>query len=118
MQNCELLINRESTGIMHLNDSEAFIESSNNEDDIYKNIEEYNSDKKQKILIVFDDMITDMLSNKQLNPIVTKLFIKGRKLNIKQSYFAVLKNIRLNSTHYFAMKILNRRELKQIPFNH
>ena len=69
MQNCELLINRESTGIMHLNDSEAFIESSNNEDDIYKNIEEYNSDKKQKILIVFDDMITDMLSNKQLNPI-------------------------------------------------
>ena len=69
MQNCELLINIESTGIMHLNDSEAFIESSNNEDDIYKNIEEYNSDKKQKILIVFDNMITDMLINKQLNPI-------------------------------------------------
>ena len=69
MQNCELLINRESTGIMHLNDSEAFIEPSNNEGDIYKNIEEYNSDKKQKILIVFDNMITDMLINKQLNPI-------------------------------------------------
>ena len=51
-------------------------------DDIYKNIEEYYSNKKPKILIVFDDMIADMLSNKKLNPIVTELFIRGRKLNI------------------------------------
>ena len=79
--------------------------------------------KKQKILIVFDDMIADMLSNKKLNPIVTELFIRGRKLNISlvfitQSYFAVPKNIRLNSTHYFVMKIPNKRELQQIASNH
>ena len=91
--------------------------------DIYKNIEEYNPNKEQKILIVFDDMIADMLSNKKLNPIVTELFIRGRKLNISlvfitQSYFAVPKNIRLNSTHYFVMKIPNKRELQQIAFNH
>ena len=84
--------------------------------DIYKNIEDYNPNEKQKILIVFDDMIADMLSNKKLNPIVTELFIGGRKLNIflvfiTQLYFAVSKNIRLNSTHYFAMKIPNKREL-------
>ena len=67
-------------------------------DDIYKNIEDYNPNKKRKILIVFDDMIADMLSNKKLNPIVTELFIRGRKLNIPlvfiaRSYFAVPKNI-------------------------
>ena len=71
-------------------------------DDIYKNIEEYNSDKKRKILIIFDDMIADMLSNKKCNPIVTELFIRGRKLNtslvfITQTYFTAQKNIRLNS---------------------
>ena len=92
-------------------------------DDIYKNIEEYNPNKKQETLIVFDDMIADMLSNKKLNPIVTELFIRGRKLNISlvfitQSYFAVPKNIRLNSTHYFIMKIPNKQELQQIAFNH
>ena len=85
-------------------------------DDIYKNIEEYNPNKKRELLILFDDMITDMLSNKKSNPIVTKLFIRGRKLNIylvfiTQFYFAVPKNIRLNSTHYFVMKIPNKREL-------
>ena len=68
-------------------------------------------------------MIADMLSNKILNPIVTELYIRGIKLNIcfifnKQSYFAVLKNIRLNSTHYFVMKIKNKRELQQTTFNH
>ena len=88
-----------------------------------KNTEEYNPNKKRKILIVFDDMIADMLSNKNLNPIVTELFIRGRKLNISlvfitQSYFAVPKNIRLNSTHYFIMKIPNKQELQQIAFNH
>ena len=61
-------------------------------DDIYKNIERCNPNRKRKILIVFDDMISDMLSNKKLNPIVTELFIRGRKLNISlvfitQSYF-------------------------------
>ena len=91
--------------------------------DIYKNIEEYNPNKNQKILVVFDDLIADMLSNKKLNLIVTELFIRGRKLNISlvfimQSYFAVPKNVRLNSTHYLVMKILNKRELQQITFNH
>ena len=65
----------------------------------------------------------DILSNKKLNPIVTELFLRGRKLNISlvfimQSYFAVLKNIRLNSTQYFVMKISNKKELQQIAFNH
>ena len=74
-------------------------------------------------MIVFDDMIADVVSNKKLNPIVTQLFIRGRKLNISivfstQSYFAVPKNIRLNSTHYFVTKIPSKRELQQIAFNH
>ena len=99
---------REDVGTKHFNDSKAFIEYSNNMDDIYKNIEEYNPNKKRKILIVFDDMTADMLSNKKLNPIITELFIRGRKLNISlvfitQSSFAVPKNIRLNSSHYFIM---------------
>ena len=60
-----LINKRESTGLKHLNDFRAFMKSSNDMDDIYKNIEEYNSNKKCKILIVFDDMIADMLSNKK-----------------------------------------------------
>ena len=92
-------------------------------DDIYKNIEECKPNKKCKILIVFDDMIANMPSNKKLNPIVTELFIRGGKLNISlvfitQSYFAVPKNIRQNSTHYFIMKIPNKQELQQITFDH
>ena len=114
---------RESTGLKYLNDLKAFIEYSNDMDDIYKNIKEYNPNRKQKILIVFDDMISDMLSNKKLNPIVTELFIRGRKLNISlifitKSYFAVLKNNKLNSTHYFVMKFLNKKKFQQIAFNH
>ena len=87
-----------------------------------KNIEKYNPNNKRKILIVFDDMVYDMLSNKKLNLIVTELSIRGRKINIflvfiKQSYFAVSKNITLNYTHYFILKIPNKRELQQIAFN-
>ena len=66
----------------HFNDSKAFIEYSNNMVDIYKNIEDYNQDKKRTIVIDFDYMIADMLCNKKLNPIVTELIIGGRKLNI------------------------------------
>ena len=92
-------------------------------DGIYKNIEEYNPNKKRKMLTVFDDMITDILSNKKLNPIITELFIRGRKLGISlslitQSYFAEPKNIRLISAHHFIMKIPKKRELQQIAFNH
>ena len=79
----QLLINkRKSTGLKYFKDSKAFIEPSNDMEDIYKNIEDYNPNKKRKILIAFDDMITDMRSNKKLNPIVTELPIRGRKLNI------------------------------------
>ena len=72
--------------------------------------------KNEKILIAFDDMIVDMFSNKKLNPMVTELFIRGRKLNISlvfitQFYFAVPKNIKLNSTHFFVMKISNKLHL-------
>ena len=89
---------------------------------IYKNIEEFNLNKKGIILIVFHDIIADMLSNKKLNPIVMKLFIRGRKLNISCFYhtisFRYSKNIRLTSTHYFVMKILSKWGLLQITFNH
>ena len=70
----QYLINkRESVGINHLNDPKAFIEYSNNMHKVYKNIDNYNPDKKNKVLIVFDDMIADMINNKKLNSIVTEL---------------------------------------------
>ena len=92
-------------------------------DDIYKKNEKYNPNKNRKIFIIFDDMIADMLSIKKLNLMEIELFIRGRKLNIylafiTQSYFAVPKTIRLNSTHYFILKISNKQELQQIAFNH
>ena len=91
-----LIDKRENTGLEHFNDSKAFIEYSNDMDEIYKNIEEYNPNKKRKKLIVFDDMIADMLSNKNLNPIVTELFIRCKKLKVShvfvtQSYFVLPK---------------------------
>ena len=99
------------------------MEYSNDMQDVYKNIEDYNLIKKHKILIVFDDMIADMINNNKLNPIVTELLIRGRKLNISivfitQSFFKVPKDVRLNSTHFFIMKIPNKRELQQIALNH
>ena len=91
--------------------------------DVSKNISNYNPDKENKILIVFHDMIADMINNKKLNSKVTELFIRGRKLNISlvfitQSYFKVPKDVRLNTTHFFIMKIPNKRELQQIEINH
>ena len=93
---------------------------------VYKNVDEYNPGKKRKILIVFDDMIADIINNKKLNSIVTELFIRGRKLNVSfvfitQLYFKVPKDVnskRLNSTHFFIMNIPNKRELQQIAVNH
>ena len=90
--------------------------------DVYKNIDEYNPDKENKILIVFDDMIADMIHNKKLDSIVTELFIRGRKLNISlvfitQSYVKVPKDVRLNTTHFFISKIPNKREFQQIVIN-
>ena len=79
----QFLINkRESTGLKHFGDPKAFIEYSNDMQDVYKDINEYNEDKEHKLLKVFDDMIADMINNKKLNSIVTGFFIRGRKLNI------------------------------------
>ena len=99
------------------------MEYSNDMHDAYKNIEDYNPGKKRKVLIVFDDMFADMINNKKLDSIVTELFIRGRKLNISivfitQSYFKVPKDVRLNSTHFFIMKIPKKRELQQIALNY
>ena len=107
----------------HFNDRKAFIEYSNDMHDVYKNINHYNPNKENKILIVFNDMIADMINNKKINSIVTELFIRGRKLNISlvfimQSYFKVPNDVRLNTTHFFIMKIPNKRELQQIAINH
>ena len=90
---------------------------------IYENIETYNPNKKRKVLIVIDEPITEMRSNKNLNPIVTKLFIKGKKLNVSlffimKSFFCCYKNIILISKHYFVMKIPCKQKLQQIAFNH
>ena len=120
----QYLINkREKVGLDHFDDPKAFMEYSDDMQDVYKNIEDYNPIKKRKVLIVFDDMIADMVNTKKLNPIVTELFISGRKINISiffitQSYFKVPKDVRLNSTHFFILKIPNKRELQQIALNH
>ena len=106
----QYLINkRKGVSINHFKDFKAFIEYSNDMCNVYKNINHYNPDKENKILIVFDDMIADMIHNKKLNSIVTELFIRGRKLNISlvfitQSYFKVPKDVRLNTTHFFYHK--------------
>ena len=112
-----LIRNRENTGIKHLNDSKAFIECSNTMNDVYENIDNYNPKRKRKILIVFDDMIADIMTNKKFQSIVKELFIRCRKINISlvfitQSYLSVPKDdVRLNSTHYSIMKINNKRKL-------
>ena len=120
----QYLINkRKKVGLDHFDDPNAFIEYSNDMQDVHKNINDYDPRKKRKVLIVFDDMIADMINNKKLDSIVTELFLRGRKLNISivfitQSYFKVPKDVRLNSTHFFIMKILNKRELQQTALNH
>ena len=118
-----LIKRRENIGVKYFNDPKAFIEYSNDIQDVYNNINDYRPDKENKILIVFDDMIADMINNKKLNSIVTELFIRGRKLNISlvfitQSYFKVPKDVRLNTTHFFIMKIPDKREIQQIAINH
>ena len=90
------------------------MEYSNDMLDVYRNIENYNPDKKRNVLIVFDDMIADMINNKKLNSVVIERFY----FFITQSYFKVPKDVRLNSTHFSIMKIPNKRELQQIALNH
>ena len=118
-----LINNRENAGIKHLNDSKTFIDCSNAMDDVYENIDHYNPNRKRKVLIVFDDMIADIKTNKKFQSIIKELFIRCRKINISlvfitQSYFSVPKDVRLNSTHYFIMKINNKRESQNIGINH
>ena len=98
-----LIKKRESVGLKHFIDPKAFIEYSNDMHDVYENINDYNPDKENKLSIVFDDMIADMIDNKKLNSIVTELFIR---------------DVRLNTTHFFIMKIPNKRELQQIAIDH
>ena len=90
--------------------------------DVYKNIEKYNLGKKRKVVIVFDDIIVDMISNKKPNSVVVELFIRRKKLNssiafIKQSYFKVTKEVRVNTKHFFIIMIPNKRELQQAAIN-
>ena len=118
-----LIKSRENAGIKHLNDSKAFIECSNTMNVVYENIYNCNPNRKRKILIVFDDMIADIMKNKKFQSIIKDLFIRCRNPNISivfisQSYFSVPKDIRLNSTHLWIMKINNKRELQNIAFNH
>ena len=121
---CQYLINkREKVGLDHFKDPKVFIDYSNDMQDVYKNIEDYNPGKKRKMLIVFHGMIADIINNKKLNPVVTELFIRGRKRNISiafiiQLYFKEPKDVILNCTHFFTMKIPNKREPQQIALNH
>ena len=110
---------REDAGIENLNDPNAFIEYSNTTDDVYNNIDDNNPKRKRKLLIVFNDMTADIMTNKRFEAIIKELFIRYSKLNISlvlitQSYFSVPKEVRLNSRHYLMMRIHNKRELKKL----
>ena len=88
-------------------------------DKVYQNIDDYNPSRKRKILIVFDDMIADIMTNKKFQAIIKELFIRCRKLNISlvfitQSYFSVPKDVRLNSTHYLIMKVNKKDNYKKL----
>ena len=117
---CQFLINkRKSIDLKHFNDSKAFIEYSNDMNDIYKTIEEYIPNKKRKYYSFLMISLLICLVIKNLIQQVFELFIKGTKLKISLVFLiAVPKNIRLNSTHYSIMKIPYKRELQQIAFNH
>ena len=91
--------------------------------DVYNDTGYYNPTRKRKVLIVFDNIIADIMTNRKFQAIIKELFIRCRKLNISlafitQSYFFVTKEVRLNSTHYLIMKTQNKRELQNIGTNH
>ena len=107
---------REDVGIKHLNNPNAFIECSNTMDDVYENINNYNQIRKRKKLIVFDDMIVDIMGNKKSQAVIKELLIRCEKLNIllifiTQSYFSVPKDARLNTTHCFFMKKTKQKRI-------
>ena len=111
----QFLINkREQAGIKNLNGPKAFIEYSNDMDDVLDDINNYNKNRDKKVLIVFDDMIADIEYNKNFKRIIKELFYRARKINVSiafitQSFFRALKDARLNSTHYILMKISNKK---------
>ena len=114
-----LINNRKNAGIKHFNDPTAFIEYSDDMNDVYADISSYNKKRENKVLIVFDDMIADIEYNKIFKKMIKELFYRGRKMNISivfimRCYFRALKNVRLNSTHYILMKIGNKEELRSI----
>ena len=114
---------REKAGIKNLNDKNAFIEYSNSMDDIYDDIEDYSKIRKRKVLIVFDDMISHVMSDKKAQRVLKELFVRFRKLNISfcfltQSYFSVPKDVRFNCAHYILFKLNNKRKLQNIAINH
>ena len=118
-----LIKKREDVGIKHANNPNAFIECSNAIDDVYENINDYNSKRRRKILIVFDDMIAYIMTNRRFQAVIKGLFIRCRKLNISLAFitqfcFSVPKDVRLNSTYYLIIKINNRKELQNIAINH
>ena len=116
----EYLINkREQAEIKNLNDPHAFIEYSDDMNDVLDDINNYNKNRDKKVLIIFDDMIADIEYNKNFKRIIKELFYRPRKINVSivfitQSYFRALKDARVNSTHYILMKIGNKKELKSI----
>ena len=116
----QYLINkREQEGIKNLNDPHAFIEYPNDMNEVLENINNYNKNRDEKVLIIFDDMIADIMRSEKFKAIVKELFIRFRKLNISivfiiQSYFRTPKDVRLNSIQYILMKISNKNELKSI----
>ena len=114
-----LINKREQAGIKNLNDPHAFIEYSDDMNDVLDDINNYNKNRDKKVLTVFDDMIADIEYNKNFKQIIKELFYRARKINVSivfitQSYFRALKDARLNSTHYIIMKINNKNELKRI----
>ena len=112
-----------NTGIRILDDPNVFIEYSNTMVGVYSNIDDCNPRRKRKMLIAFDNVISDITINQKFQATIKELFIRCRKLNkslifITKSYFRVSKDIRLNSSKYLIMKIHNRRELQQIALDH
>ena len=113
----------EDAGIKNVKNPNAFIACSDMMDDVYEDIDNYNPKRSKKVLIVFDEMIADIMTNKKFRAIIKELFIRCRKLNISlafitQIYFSVPKDVRLNSTHYLTMEINNKRQLQNIAINH
>ena len=116
----QFLINkREQAGLKNLNDPHAFIEYSNDMNDVFDTIDDYNKNRDKKVLIIFDDMIADIMRSEKFKGVVKELFIRCRKLNVSiafitQFYFRTPKDARLNSNQYILMKIGSKKELKYI----